>query len=164
MHFCGFTEQQSDTRRYARSLANLDVGEPRTVRMIYFTPNDWPYRVDVVQKMKEDMHKIQAFYAEQMGAHGYGEVTFRVETDPQGQPLVHHVNGDRPFSHYDNTLGSEVFIELQAAFDFHANIYFIVLGTDALRRGDGQPWGGVGYRRGNMAEWRWLQMIFLGIW
>ena len=90
------------------------------------------------------MHKVQAFYAEQMGAHGYGEVTFRVETDPQGQPLVHHVNGKHPFSHYDNTLGSEVFIELQAAFDFHANIYFIVLGTDALRQGDGQPAGGVG--------------------
>ena len=67
VHFCGFTEHQSDTRRYARSLANLDVGEPRMVRLIYFTPNDWPYRVDVVQKMKEDMHKIQAFYAEQMG-------------------------------------------------------------------------------------------------
>ena len=31
VHFCGFTEQQSDTRRYARSLANLDVGEPRTI-------------------------------------------------------------------------------------------------------------------------------------
>ena len=148
VHFCGFTEQQSDTRRYARSLANLDVGEPRMVRLIYFTPNDWPYRADVVQKMKEDMHKIQAFYAEQMGAHGYGEVTFRVETDPQGQPLVHHVNGKHPFSHYDNTLGSEVFIELQAAFDFHANIYFIVLGTDALRQGNGQPALGVGYRRG----------------
>ena len=145
VHFCGFTEHQSDTRRYARSLANLDVGEPRMVRLIYFTPNDWPYRVDVVQKMKEDMHKIQAFYAEQMGAHGYGEVTFRVETDPQGQPLVHHVNGKHPFSHYDNTLGSEVFIELQAAFDFHANIYFIVLGTDALRQGDGQGAEGVGH-------------------
>ena len=145
VHFCGFTEHQSDTRRYARSLANLDVGEPRMVRLIYFTPNDWPYRVDVVQKMKEDMHKIQAFYAEQMGAHGYGEVTFRVETDPQGQPLVHRVNGKHPFSHYDNTLGSEVFIELQAAFDFHANIYFIVLGTDALRQGDGQGAEGVGH-------------------
>ena len=145
MHFCGFTEHQSDTRRYARSLANLDVGEPRMVRLIYFTPNDWPYRVDVVQKMKEDMHKIQAFYAEQMGAHGYGEVTFRVETDPQGQPLVHRVNGKHPFSHYDNSLGSEVFIELQAAFDFHANIYFIVLGTDALRQGDGQGAEGVGH-------------------
>ena len=148
VHFCGFTEQQSDTRRYARSLANLDVGEPRMVRLIYFTPNDWPYRVDVVQRMKDQILNIQTFYAEQMGAHGYGEVTFRVETDPQGQPLVHRVNGKHPFSHYDNTLGSEVFNELETAFDFHANIYFIVLGTDALRHVDGQTAGGSGFRKG----------------
>ena len=82
-----------------------------------------------------------------MGAHGYGEVTFRFETDLQGEPMVHRVDGDHPFSHYDNTLGYAVFEELERAFNLDANIYFIVLGTDALRQGNGVPVGGVGGRR-----------------
>ena len=155
-HYCGVTDvhsnkQHSDqypNRRYARSFAaNLNVGEPRTVRMIYFLPNDWPYRADVVRKMKDDIRTAQTFYAEQMEAHGYGEVTFRFETDLQGEPMVHSVDGQHPFSHYDNTLGTAVLYELEQTFDLDANIYFIVLGTDALRQGNGQPAGGVGRRR-----------------
>ena len=78
-----------------------------------------------------------------MQAHGYGNRTFRFETNARGQPKVHRVNGQHPFSHYDNTLGTAVIAELEQAFDFTANIYFIVLGADALRQGNGQPAGGV---------------------
>ena len=146
MHFRGFTEHQPDNRRYARTLTNLNVGEPRTVRMIYFLPNDWQYRADVVQQMKDTIRTVQNFYAEQMHAHGYGEGTFRFETDSKGEPVAHRVDGKHPFSYYDNTLGSEVFSELGKSYDFNANIYFIVLGTDALRQAGGAPAGGVGYR------------------
>ena len=116
--------------------------------MIYFLPNDWQYRADVIQKMKDEILTVQTFYAEQMDGHGYGEVTFRFEIDSQGYPMVHHVNGKHPFSYYDNTLGSKVFSELGETYDFRANIYFIVLGTNALRQGDGQPALGVGHNRG----------------
>ena len=156
-HFCGVGDLSPDghpsnqfpNRRYARTLANLDVGEPRTVRLIYFLPTDWPYRAEAVQKMKDIIRSVQTFYAEQMEAHGYGKLTFNIESDPEGEPLVHRVDGKHPFSHYDNSLGSVVVLELQEAFDFWANIYFIVLGTDALRHGDGRPTGGVGSGRGN---------------
>ena len=156
-HYCGVTDGQSNkqysdqfpNRRYAQSFAAiLNVGEPRTVRMIYFLPSDWSFRADVVQKMKDEIRRIQTFYAEQMRAHGYGNVTFRIETDPQGEPMVHRVDGQHPFSYYDNTLGNAVLYELEQTFDLDANIYFIVLGTDALRQGNGQPAGGVGGRRG----------------
>ena len=121
----------------------LDIGEPRTVRMIYFLPNDLPLRPDVVREMKNKIRTVQKFYAEQMQAHGYGNRTFRFETNARDQPKVHRVNGKYPFSHYDNTLGTAVIAELEQAFDFKANIYFIVLGADALRQGNGQPAGGV---------------------
>ena len=147
-HHYGVTELKQGNRRYARTFANLDTGEPRTVRLIYFTPNDWPYRADVVQNMKDTIRTVQTFYAEQMEAHGYGRVTFMVESDARGEPIVHHVNGKHPFSHYDNTTGSRVFNELQEAYDFSANIYFIVLGTDALRGSDGRPVGGSGNTSG----------------
>ena len=154
-HFCGviddrWNKQDSDqfpNRHYARtSVANLNVGEPRTVRMIYFTPNDWQYRADIVRQMKDDILTIQDFYAEQMEAHGYGKVTFRIETDSQGEPMVHRVDGQHPFSHYDNTLGNAVIDELEQGFNLDANVYFIVLGTNALRQSNGMPAGGVGHR------------------
>ena len=112
--------------------------------MIYFLPNDWPYRADVVDSMKTVIKQAQTFYAEQMQARGYGNKTFRIETDVQGEPMVHRVDGKHPFSHYDNTLGNAVIAELEETFDLDANIYFIVLGTDALRQGNGEEAAGVG--------------------
>ena len=61
--------------------------------------------------------------------------------------MVHRVDGQHAFSHYDNTLGYAVIDELEQTFDLDANMYFIVLGTDALRQGNGVPAGGVGNRR-----------------
>ena len=80
--------------------ADLNVGEPRTVRMIYFLPNDRPFRADVVQKMKDQMLALQTFFAEQMQAHGYGKKTFRFETDAKGEPKVHRVDGQYADSYY----------------------------------------------------------------
>ncbi len=151
IHFCASDEYEQWRRDHpgpaAKRPANLNLGEPRTVRMIYFLPNDWPYRAEVVDSMKTVIRQAQNFYAEQMQAHGYGNWTFRIETDAQGEPMVHRVDGKHPFSHYDNTLGTAVVAELEETFDLDANIYFIVLGTDALRQGNGQPAGGVGGRR-----------------
>ena len=115
--------------------------------MIYFLPTDWPYRAEVVDAMKTVIKQSQTFYAEQMQANGYGNKTFRIETDAQGEPMVHRVDGQHAFSYYDNTLGNAVIDELDRTFDLDANIYVIVLGTDALRQGDGQPALGVGRRR-----------------
>ena len=128
--------------------AVLGVGEPRTVRMIYFLPNDLPFRADVVQRMKTEIRNIQTFYAEQMQAHGYGNKTFQFETTRQGEPKVHRVKGIHPFGHYDNTLGNAVIDELGQTFDLDANIYFIVLGAEALRQGNGLPTEGVASQRG----------------
>ena len=65
----------------------LNVGEPRTVRMIYFLPNDRSYNADVVQQMKDHLYTVQKFFAEQMALHGYGKLNFRIETDAQGEPI-----------------------------------------------------------------------------
>ena len=133
-HFCGVIDYPSDkrhldqfpNRRYAQSFAaNLNVGEPRTVRMIYFLSNDRPYRADVIQQMKDNIRTVQTFYAEQMGAHGYGKVTFRVETDPQGEPMVHRLVGQYPYSHYLDH--EDEFSEITQAFDLNANIYLLVI-------------------------------------
>ena len=106
VHFCqliDFEQWQRDHPRPAGKRLALNVGEPRTVRMIYFLPNDRPFRQEVVDSMKVAIRRVQTFYAEQMQAHGYGNRTFRIETDAQGEPLVHRVDGRHPNSYYSNT-------------------------------------------------------------
>ena len=140
-HFCGVTDSQPDRDRYAEPIkrsyartaaANLNVGEPRTMWTICFLPNDRPYRAEVVQRMKDEIRNIQTFFAEQMGAHGYGNKTFRVETDPQGVPIVHRVDGQHPDSYYIDNPGP-MFDEIERAFNLNANIYLIVIDNSVQR-------------------------------
>ena len=111
----------------AKRLANLNVGPPRTVRLIYFLPNDRSYRAEVVDAMKTTIRRVQTFYAEQMKAHGYGDRTFRLETDAAGRPLVHRVDGRHPDSYYLNYTFSAMYDELEQAFDLSRNNYIIVI-------------------------------------
>ena len=106
----------------AKRLADLNVGEPRTVRLFYVLPNDRPFRAEVVDSMKTGIREVQSFYAEQMAAHGYGNKTFRIENDDQGEPMVHHVDGQSPASAYGYMKG-----EIAQAFDNSANIILIVI-------------------------------------
>ena len=158
VHFCAVIDSQSNTqdsdqfpnRNYAQSAAtSVNFGDPRTVRMIYFLPNDRPYRADIVQKMKDGIRKIQTFYAEQMEAHGYGQVTFRVETDSQGEPIVHRVDGRHPNRRYLDETDDTVYAEIGEKFDFFANIYLIFIDNsiNAINIGD-RNFAGVGDRGG----------------
>ena len=108
-----------------------DAGEPRTVRLIYFLPNDRSFNADVVDSMQTRIRRIQTFYGQQMQAHGYGNRTFQFETDDQGEPLVHRVDGPYPESEYlrfYRMIGvGNVYRDLEQAFDFRKNIYFIVV-------------------------------------
>ena len=52
VHFCqliDFEQWRRDHPRPAGKRLALNVGEPRTVRMIYFLPNDRPFRQEVVR-------------------------------------------------------------------------------------------------------------------
>ena len=113
--------------------AEVNVGDPRTVRLIYFLPNDRPYRAAVVQRMKGEIREIQTLYTEQMGAHGYEEGTFHIETDTQGEPMVHRVDGEHPDRYYLGDTSDTVLDEIDRAFDRDANIYFIVVDNSINR-------------------------------
>ena len=147
--FCGVVDYKPDNRNYARSMtANLNVGEPRTVRMIYFLPNDRPYRAEVVQRMKDEILNIQTFYAEAMQAHGYQDMTFKIETDAQGEPVVHRADGLHPDSYYvDDTLDI-ILNETGTVRDISQTIYFIVIdnSTNKIGMRNGSRVQGIGGR------------------
>lgn len=145
---------------------------PRMVRLIYFLPNDRPYRAEVVQWMKEDICKVQTFFAEQMQAHGYGHKTFRFETDVQGEPLVHRVDGLHPESRYYIITDEGVriwqhwhFAEVELAVDFylHQNIYVVYSDKDPANGPDisaSRNWKGSGevdiFREEHYPSWQTL--------
>ena len=132
-HFHGVVDAEALRARdsiYAagKQAMNVNAGEPRTVRMFYFLPNDRPFRQEVVDSIKTMMRRLQAFYAEQMETHGHGRMSFRYETDAQGDPLVHRVDGQHPDSHYRNQPLYPVLNEIKEPFPRGNNvIYFIVI-------------------------------------
>ena len=150
IHFCLPLDLEQWKRDYispaAKQSADLNVGEPRTVRMIYFLPNDRPFRAAVVKEMKDEIRTIQTFYAEQMQAHGYGNSTFRFETDAQGEPLVHRVDGQHPDSHYLNDTWGTMRGEIEQAVNVPGNIYFVVIDNSINAIGVGQQVEGSGGR------------------
>ena len=131
-------------RPSAKRLSDLNVGEPRTVRMIYFLPSDRAYQEGVVDSMKTMIRRLQGFYAEQMEAHGYGPETFQYETDDQGEPLVHRLDGQNPDSHYVDGTFDAVFAEIEQTFDVSQNVYFVLIDNSIheITTEDGSEAGG----------------------
>ena len=162
VHFCAFdygTVGASITPdRRPSGWPNLNVGEPRTVRTIYFLPNDRPFRQEVVDAMKIRIREVRSFYSQQMEMHGYGAGTFRLETDSRGEPLVHRVDGQHPDSHYLD-LTKIVFEEIGRVFDLQENIYIVYVDhslTDQIGTGGGTLSYGIGSSRGKKAGWALL--------
>ena len=130
IHLCGYGEQPAENRRYARSLAFLNVGTPRTVRLIYFLPADRHPRQGIEEKIDALIKDVRKFYADQMVKYGYGRRTFEFESDHSGKAVVHRVNGQFPDSYYYGDY-REVFPkllrEIHNRFDTTQNIYLAVV-------------------------------------
>ena len=115
-------------RPAAKPLADLNVGEPRTVRLIYFLPSDRSPQQDIDAKMDSLIKDVQQSYAEVMEYHGFGRRTFTLETDATGKAVVHHVKGKFNDEYYHTETSSKVvWQETAEQFDLSRNVYLIVL-------------------------------------
>lgn len=107
---------------------NLDTGDPRTVGLIHFVPKDSLFRASVEDSIKRALPRIRSFFARQMQAHGYGNMTFDIETDTSGELVIHRVTGRHPGDHYaGGGRHSAVFSEIRQIYDTSANIYVAVI-------------------------------------
>ena len=121
-------------RPAAKPLADLNVGEPRTVRLIYFLPSDRSPQQDIDAKMDSVIKDVQQSYAEVMEYHGFGRRTFTLETDATGKAVVHHVKGKFNDEYYHTeTFSKVVWQETAEQFDPSANIYFVVLDVSTAK-------------------------------
>lgn len=140
----------------ARKRVSSDAAETPRVKLIYFVPNDRLFNAEVEDTIKARIPRIQAFFSRQMQANGFGDRTFQFESDAQGDPVVHHVDGSDPestlFWAYPRVGAGSVLrdiIDLGPTFHYRSNILFIVV--DHSRRtlwdnvaGIAQQWKKVG--------------------
>ena len=102
------------------------VGEPYTVRLIYFLPNGRPPQPDIDTKMDALIKNTQQFYTEMMVKHGFSRKTFTFETDEAGKAVVHHVIGQFDDTYYQDR-SWRVWEEIHEQFDWSKNIYLCAL-------------------------------------
>lgn len=124
---CKVVHRQPDSRRFARARTLLNTGAPRTVRTIYFVPNDRTFRANWVRRIQVKLRLAHEFFAEQMKEYQLGDSGFRYETDDQGEPMVHRVDGQHSEDYYFGNMVDSVLEEIEAAFDLNSNIYLIVV-------------------------------------
>ena len=111
---------------------HLNVGEPYTVRLIYFLPSDRQSKPDIDTKMDTLIKWVQQFYADDMKYHGFGRKTFRIETDATGKAVVHHVAGQFTAEYYERGAFGKVHGEIEEQFDTQKNIYLVVVDSGYL--------------------------------
>lgn len=125
-HLCGFSQLRPTSHRTARTFANRNIGTPRTVRLVYFLPAGRQPMEDIESKLDTLIKEVREFYADQMENHGFGRMTFNIETDHSGRAVVHRVYGQFSDSYYhDTTEGTfyKVWNEIHRQFDTSQNIY-----------------------------------------
>ena len=143
-HFFGVIDGQLDkgeadqysNRHYARAFAaNLNVGEPYTVRLIYFLPSGREPRPNIDADMDALIKVVQEGYARDMERHGFGRKTFTFEADAMGKAVVHHVPGQFTAAYYEHGTVGKVMKEIREQFDLSKNIYLIVVDSGYLING-----------------------------
>ena len=88
------------------------------VRLINLIPNDRSVQPERVSVLRQFIKDTQQFFADEMERHGFGRKTFSVETDKNGEPVVHRIDGKFPDDHYSRSgLAWKVSTEVREHFD-----------------------------------------------
>ena len=107
-------------------LAQENTPEEYIVKVVYFVPKDRVHQTNMDTKIRELLKVTQKFYADQLENYGYERKTFRLETDANGDMVVHHVIGKQDSTYYQkNPAGS--FGEFANRIQTRNTILFVVL-------------------------------------
>ena len=102
-----------------------DAKLPFIVRTIYFKPVGAPAAPKIIPKL---MKETQAFFASEMVRHGFEPKTFRLETDAQGEVIVHTLNGRGETWEYLNSTSEKIAEETPAEFQNPNMVHVFFLG------------------------------------
>ena len=133
------------------SFAQGTLAQP-SVRLVYFLPNDRPDRPDRIEALRQLIKDAQEFYADEMQRQGYGRKTFRIETDRNGEPIVHGFKGQFNERHYYERLTDfKVWEEFFQQVNDLQHVYLIAidLSYELLNEGESCGLGGVVFSPAN---------------
>ncbi|MYF99248.1 T9SS type A sorting domain-containing protein [Candidatus Poribacteria bacterium] len=82
--------------------AQEEISDEYVVKIVYFLPMDRTVREDIDTKIGNMITRVQNFYADQMENYGFGRKTFRIESDENGDVVIHHVIGKKNAAEYKN--------------------------------------------------------------
>ena len=134
---------------------NLTTGEPRTVRVIYFVPNDRSFSATVEDSIKRAVRQVRSFFPDQMKAHGFGLGAINIETGDDGDPLIHRITGQYGDDHYADNTHFTVFREIRKNYDTQANIYVAFIDISRLFTQMGGRSGKIGGEASLRADFKW---------
>ena len=117
-------------------IPTADAKLPFIVRVIYFKPLNAPAMPKNIPHLMID---VQDFYRSEMERHGYGSKTFRLETNKQGELIVHTVNGKKNPNFYTSYQALEP--ELPRALRNSNNIHVFFMGGMRSVKPGGGTWG-----------------------
>ena len=95
------------------------------VRILYFLPNDLFPLAGIETELNKLIKATQEFFAAEMHRHGFDGKTFTFETDQNGQPLIHWIDGAFADSYYHTDTSDKVLDEISEAFDLSQDLYLI---------------------------------------
>ena len=123
------------------SFAQEELSQP-SVKLVYFLPSDRPPRPDRIEALRQLIKDAQEFYADEMERHGYGRKTFGIETDTDGELVVHQLDGRFNENYYYEPLTDfKVWEEVFGHFDDFKHVYFIAIDMSSERLDGGNSCG-----------------------
>ena len=105
------------------------TSDERKVKLIYFLPKDRSFNSQIPIAIDTQIKEAQSFFAENMALHGFGQKTFKIETDDNGTAVVHNFTGVYDGVYYHTNALSKTSSEIKERFDTSTDVYLIVLDT-----------------------------------
>ena len=125
------------------SFAQEDTPEKYIVKLVYFVSKDRKPKKNIDTKIEKTLKDAQKFYGDEMENYGYERKTFRMETDTNGDIVVHQVTGKQDGTHYHKK-PYDVFNECASRIQTPNTILFVVLdhGHQRIKRFRGVTYAG----------------------
>lgn len=124
---------------------------PFTVFTIYFKPTDAPALAKERDNISKFVTEAQQKYTEELSRHGFGEKTFRLQSDEKGSIIIHTVRGTHNATHYVQDTWKKVLADLPDRFNPNTSpwekqdaIRLVIIG--GIKFVNGNKWG-IGFPR-----------------
>lgn len=125
-------------------LVSLYANANYLVKTIYFKPNN--VNSVPIDKIRGWMSDVQELYLEEMSRNGYGDKTFKLERDANGNVKINIVDGEHSTWTYQSNTWNNINPEIPATFKDQKNVYVhIIGGIDTINLDRGCCQWGVGW-------------------